>query len=220
MENLAAILTLLSFYAIIFLLIVTIKKIRPGICSYQKIMQKDLSRLNGIHILNILIMLIPAWIIKRPPVFLLTFPDKISVGQALAFLAAFGFIGLLPWKKFNTQNPEEIISPRNDVYAYAISRIIFLVVYEWFFRGLLLISFCVWMGNSLGIASNVLLYTVIHFHKSRKEMIGCIPLGVLLCVFTIGWQSIWPAIIFHVQIAIINEWPPLQQFISSQKQTA
>jgi hypothetical protein len=60
----------------------------------------------------------------------------------------------------------------------------------------------------------------LHIHKSKKEIVGCVPLGLLLCFFTIWWQSIWPAIIFHVQIAIANEWPRLKQFISTQTQSA
>jgi hypothetical protein len=220
MENLSTILILFGFYAAIFLLIVSISETRPGIGSYERISERDLSRLNRIHALNTVVMLTPAWIILQPPTSFLIFPDKISTGQALAFLVTFWLIGLLPWKRLNSQMPHEIVSSRSEVYRYAISRIIFLVAYEWFFRGLLLISFCEWLGNSWGITANVLFYSAIHFYKGRKEMIGCIPLGILLCVFTLWWHSVWPAIIFHLQIAIINEWPPLQRFISSQKQTA
>ena len=51
-------------------------------------------------------------------------------------------------------------------------------------------------------------------------MFSCIPFGLMVCVFTIWWQSIWPAIIFHLQIAVVNEWPLLQKFNSLQKQNA
>jgi hypothetical protein len=219
MENLSPILILLGFYAVLFFLVVRISKTRPGIGSYDRISGRDLSRLNSIHMLNVVVMLIPAWIIKQLPTSLLIFPDKISIGQAAAFLLTFGLISLLPWKR-NNRMPDEIVSSTSEVYGYAISRIVFLVAYEWFFRGLLLMSLCAWMGNTWGVIANVSFYTAIHFYKGRKEMIGCIPLGILLCIFTLWWQSVWPAIIFHVQIAIINEWPPLQQSISSQKQTA
>jgi len=115
---------------------------------------------------------------------------------------------------------EEIVCTRGEGYSYAISRAGFLIIYEWFFRGLILISFCNWFGNIAGVAVNILLYVTLHFYKSKREMIGCIPLGVLLCLFTIWWQSVWPAIIFHLQIAIINEYPLVQQFVSPQKQAA
>jgi hypothetical protein len=64
------------------------------------------------------------------------------------------------------------------------------------------------------------LYAVLHLHKSKKEIVGCLPFGLLMCVFTVWWQSIWPAIIFHMQLVIINEWPLLQKSISFQKQNA
>jgi len=219
MENLSTIFILFGFYAVLFFLIVKISKTRPGIGSYDRISERDLGRLNAIQILNVVVMLTPSWIVRQSPTSLLIFPDKISIGQAVAFLLTFGFITLLPWKR-NNRMPDEIVSSRNEVYGYGISRLIFLVAYEWFFRGLLLMSFCAWMGNSWGVIANVSFYAAIHFYKGRKEMIGCIPFGIVLCVFTLWWQSVWPAIIFHLQIAIINEWPPLQQFISSQKQTA
>jgi membrane protease YdiL (CAAX protease family) len=210
---------LFGFYAVLVFLIVKISKTRPGIGSYDRISEKQMSRLNAIHILNIVVMLVPSWIIRQSPTSFLIFPDKVSIAQALAFLLTFGFISVLPWKR-NNRMPDEIVSSTREVYGYLTSRVIFLVAYEWFFRGLLLTTLCSLMGNSWGIIANVSLYAAIHFYKGRKEMIGCVPLGILLCVFTLWWHSVWPAIIFHLQIAIINEWPPLQHSISSQKQTA
>jgi len=43
---------------------------------------------------------------------------------------------------------------------------------------------------------------------------------LLVCVFTLWWQSLWPAIIFHLEITMIHEWPVLKNFISPQKQAA
>jgi len=223
MKNVSAIFVLLGAYLIMLLILARMNKVRPGLISYNKPQQRDLELLNYVHAIGILVMLLPALIIKQLPVFLLAFPGKISVEQAIAFLAGFGIIGFFPWKKFSdeTYKSEDILpSATAHIILYFFLRIVFLLMYEWFFRGLLLISFSDWLNISPAIAINILLYVLIHGHKSKKEMIGCIPLGLLLCVFTIWWQSIWPAIIFHLQIVIINEWPPLQQFISPQKQTA
>jgi membrane protease YdiL (CAAX protease family) len=223
MENFSAILILLLLYATLLFMISWVNKLKPGIASYHKPYLNNLGPLNYLHIGGILIMLLPALIIKQLPVFILSFPDKISISQTIIFLTCFGVIGFFPWKKFNrdpTRSENASSSSAYHIISYALVRCFFLIVYEWFFRGLLLISFCEKFGNNFGIMINVLLYVLIHTHKNKKEMIGCIPVGILLCVFTIWWQSIWPAIIFHLQIAIINEWPPLQQFISPQKQTA
>ena len=223
MKSISVIPILLVSWAIMILIIMRINKKKPGIISYHEIQLSSLKPLSYMHAVSAIVMFFPVIIINQLPGFLLSFPDKINVNQAMAFLASFGIIGFFPWKKFSNKGKErENISSSSILHIslYALLRIIFLVVYEWFFRGLLLISFAAWLGINRSIIINIFLYVLMHFHKNKKEMIGCIPLGLLFCAFTIWWQSIWPAIIFHLQIAIINEWPPLQQFILPQKQTA
>jgi len=214
---------LITSYTIMHLLIARLNKLRPGIFQYFRVQQNDFRILNYLHVIIIIIMVLPGPIMQTAPVFLLSFPDKISEFQAVSFLFIFGIIGFFPWKKFApaTEKNGGVSSPAaHQVIFYSSVRSIFLMVYEWFFRGLLLIALCNWLGTILGITINVLLYALLHAYKDRKEMAGCIPLGILLCVFTIWWQSIWPAIIFHLQIALITERTSLQQIISQQKQTA
>jgi hypothetical protein len=214
-------LILLISYTSTLFMFMAINRMRPGVITYHQMEQNNFRLFNYLHTVIIMIMLLPAFFIRSIPVFLLSFPDKISIDQALTFLISFGLIGFFPWKKFSGQgvNDRNISSPIIPVIFYTFLRVVFLIVYEWFFRGLLLITISAWMGIDWGIIINIVLYTILHSHKSKKERIGCIPLGLLLCVFTIWWQSIWPAIIFHLEIAILNEWPPLQQIISPQKQT-
>jgi membrane protease YdiL (CAAX protease family) len=222
MENISIMLILLISYASILFMFMAINRIRPGVITYDRPEQSSFRLFNYLHTITIIIMLLPAFFIKPLPISLLSFPDRITIEQAIIFLMSFGVIGFFPWKKFSEAGPKDdsISSPTIPVILYAFLRIIFLIVYEWFFRGLLLIGISAWAGIEWSIVINVLLYTIMHSHKSKKEMIGCVPLGLLLCVFTIWWQSIWPAIILHFEIAIMNEWPPLQQIISPQKQTA
>ncbi|MFI5187630.1 MAG: CPBP family intramembrane glutamic endopeptidase [Chitinophagales bacterium] len=223
MRNISVILILGSAYLALVLMSLVISKLKPGIVHYDKMQPNNLGPLNYLHIAGILVMFFPSMFLGQQPVFLLSFPEKINIPQAAAFLIVFGAIGFFPWKKFNEnfrENKNAASLATYKVISYACFRSAFLIVYEWFFRGLLLISLCDLFGVGFGISINVLLYALLHMSKSKKEIIGCIPLGILLCVFTIWWQSIWPAIIFHIQIGIINEWPALQQFISPQKQTA
>ncbi|HEV8505269.1 MAG TPA: CPBP family intramembrane glutamic endopeptidase, partial [Chitinophagaceae bacterium] len=156
------------------------------------------------------------------PLFLFSFPDKISIAQTIIFLFCFLAIAFFPWRNFSDKNhkTEYTISSLPSVLLYGTLRSTFLVSYEWFFRGLLLWSLLLWLGVFWSIAINILLYTLIHIHKNKNELIGCIPFGLLVCVFTLWWQSVWPAIIFHLEIMIIHEWPVLQKFISPQKQAA
>jgi len=220
MGTYSSILIILLVYAIILLSIVTIHRIRPGIGLYEKRRPGDLSWLAIFYVTNIALMSVPTLFIAHVPAHLLIFPEKINVDQAIAFLLTWILISILPWRKFSVQFPIEILSSHGEIYLYAISRLLFLACYEWFFRGLLLYSCRDLFGSPAAVVINISLYALAHFHKCRKEIVACIPFGLLLCVFTLWWHSVWPAIILHVLVVTVSEWPPLQQFISSQKQTA
>ena len=214
----ATIVILLACYSLMLATVVAFKRLTVG----NNLRREDLRVLNYFHLLLISLMLVTSCTIKAG-YFLLQFQDKITVEQLAAFLMVFGVISFLPWKKFSNEvTVGQYVSgqPASRIALYTLLRTGFIVIYEWFFRGLLLLSFSEWLGIYWAIVINVFLYAMLHAHKSKKEMFGCVSFGVLVCVFTLWWQSIWPAIIFHVQLVIVNEWPLLQKAISFQKQNA
>jgi membrane protease YdiL (CAAX protease family) len=211
----ATILILLMCYSLMLVTVVAFE--RWTTCG-----RADMGTLNYLHLILISLMLVTSCII-RLDFFLLQFPDEISIEQLAAFLMVFGVISFLPWKKFGGEvTMGQCLSrkPTSHIALYTFLRTVFIVMYEWFFRGLVLLGFSAWLGITWAIVINVILYAMLHAHKSRKEMLGCVPFGILVCVFTMWWHSIWPAIIFHMQLVIINEWPLLQKSISLQKQNA
>jgi membrane protease YdiL (CAAX protease family) len=216
------ILPLMISYTVILLTTGWVNKIKPGITTYGEPQPANFKMLNYLHAISILMMILPVLTTASAPFFLLSFPDKINLGQTIAFLACFGIIGFFPWKKMyqGDQKTDNTILPLPSIFLYGSLRLLFLISYEWFFRALLLVNLSSWLDIRYGIIANVLLYALIHIHKSKKEIIACLPFGLLVCVFTVWWQSVWPAIIFHLQIAIVNEWPPFQKIISPQKQAA
>ena len=221
MKTMLLILPLMISYTVIMLTTGWVNRIRPGITTYQEPQPANFKMLNYLHAISIVIMILPVFT-TTAPFSLLLFPDKINIGQTIAFLTCFGMIGFFPWTKMYDvdQKTDNIIIPAPAIFLYGSLRLLFLISYEWFFRALLLTDLSSWVGARYGIIINVLLYALIHIHKSTKEVIGCLPFGLLVCVFTVWWQSLWPAIIFHLQIAIVNEWPPFQKIISPQKQAA
>jgi len=221
MKNISIILILCVSFTLLMSMQMIINKIKPRIALHRQPQFENFKWLNCLHASSILIMLLPVFITGSSPFFLLLFPDKINIAQTLAFLACFGVFGFFPWKKFSAgHNHDDTILPFSLILLYGLLRFVFLICYEWFFRGLLLTSFSLWLGIGWAIIVNISLYTLIHIHKTRKEIIGCIPFGLLMCLFTVWWQSIWPAIIFHMQLAIIHEWSGLQNLMSPQKQAA
>jgi len=88
----------------------------------------------------------------------------------------------------------------------AISWIIFLLGYEFLFRGFLLYASLEVMDPWAAIALNCSLYAFAHFYKGPGEAFGAIPLGILLCYLTLLTGNIWSALVVHSVMALTNEW--------------
>jgi len=88
---------------------------------------------------------------------------------------------------------------------YLLVRIIFLVIYECFFRGLLLFTCIGICGITGAILINLFYYSMIHAFNERSEMLACVPFGIVLCGISIYWQSLLPAILFHLLLAVTHE---------------
>lgn len=84
--------------------------------------------------------------------------------------------------------------------------IIYLFAYELFFRGYLLFSLNGYLGKWPAIAVNIILYSLVHYHKGWKETAGAIPLGFVLCLMCLMTGNFAAAFIAHVFLALSNEW--------------
>lgn len=128
------------------------------------------------------------------------------------------FIGYASAKKIFPANSSSAHVPSLYFTAtYLLLRALFLIAYEIFFRGVLLFSILIEVGEMNAIAVNVLLYMLLHSFSNRKELIGTIPFGLLLCVMTLLYQSIWPAVIIHLCLALGHEITLLNNHRSSIK---
>jgi hypothetical protein len=95
--------------------------------------------------------------------------------------------------------------PLSSALAYLIPRIFFLIAYECFFRGLVL-ALCIGaFGIFMALAINISLYVIIHVFNGKREIFSCVPFGLLLAGATISFQSVWPAILLHVVLAVVYE---------------
>ena len=209
-------------YLMILLVILIAERLKPGLISYQDPKRIDLDILSVMHLVLVIVMLLPVWFISSPPFFLLK--RSLQPGDEQLFGLWLCLILIIGWPRNKGKDLKQLhdrdLSATLRVVTYALSRIVFLIVYEWFFRGLLLIKSCELFGNVNAVVINILLYTLAHFHKGKKEIIGCIPFGLLLCAFTIWWQSIWPAVAIHLLLASRYEWRPVYLFFNLQKKAA
>ena len=88
----------------------------------------------------------------------------------------------------------------------SISWVLFLVGYEFLFRGFLLHASLGVMGAGPAIALNSAIYGFAHFYKGPGETFGAIPVGILLCYLTLVTGNIWCAVLIHSVMALSNEW--------------
>jgi membrane protease YdiL (CAAX protease family) len=83
------------------------------------------------------------------------------------------------------------------VAASGITSTLFIVGYEFMFRGFLLYSCIPLMGVEVAIAVNVIIYSFAHIHKGMQETIGSVPFGILLCYITLTTGSFWAIMVAH-----------------------
>jgi len=88
----------------------------------------------------------------------------------------------------------------------SISWVVFLIGYEFLFRGFILHASLEIMDPVSAIALNCALYAFAHFYKGPGETFGAIPVGILVSYITLSTGNIWGAVILHSIMALSNEW--------------
>lgn len=109
----------------------------------------------------------------------------------------------------NLDRYPEIRIDRWTVYTIVGSSstwILYLLGYEFLFRGILLFSCIEFMNPITAITLNIMIYSLFHLQKGQKETFASIPFGIVLCLLTLKSQSIWPAVFLHSVLALSNEW--------------
>jgi membrane protease YdiL (CAAX protease family) len=86
-----------------------------------------------------------------------------------------------------------------------LSWCVYILIYEFLFRGFLLGvtlgSFGVWPA----ILVNVALYVCVHIPYGFWVTLGSLPLGLAMCLATVHTGNIWTAYVVHLMIALLND---------------
>jgi len=96
MKNTELILILALSYTVMLLIMTGVNKLRPGITLHHNLCPDNFRTLNYLHFIGTVIMLIIPFMGATLPVFLFSFPDKISPGQTMTFLFCFFAIAFFP----------------------------------------------------------------------------------------------------------------------------
>jgi membrane protease YdiL (CAAX protease family) len=87
---------------------------------------------------------------------------------------------------------------------------LYLLGYEFMFRGILLFPLADHLGIWPAIAVNTALYSATHIPKGFTEALGAIPLGLVLCLLTLSSGTIWIAFFVHLTMALTNSFASLK----------
>ena len=169
---------------------------------------KAFKLINIKHLSGILLFGIGFWVYLPDFQFLIINPgfnNPVNSTLLLIIVVLSGFVSKRSAiKYFADLDTLSIIKPA-DLILYFSIRIPFLFFYELFFRGILLHSSLIYTNLLGAIFINLVLYTLIHSFNSRKEIIGCIPFGIVLCLFSYYTNSVWPAFLIHSTFSFMYE---------------
>ncbi len=161
------------------------------------------------HLAGVLIMvLLPQILLPVVPAHLLRWPGQLTNLKLSVFMFVTFPVSLIAVKHGHKQAariPGVAKASIQDTVIHVILRSAFLASYEWFFRGCILHICVTQFGSATAIWINILLYAVIHSFNGKKEIWGSVPFGLALCLFTLWFQSIWPAILLHLLLSFSYE---------------
>jgi membrane protease YdiL (CAAX protease family) len=102
--------------------------------------------------------------------------------------------------------------PGNLSRLYIFIRGSYLVVYELFFRGLLLQVSLDLLQPGMAVVLNVVLYAIAHMYSPKSEFLACIPLGFLFCWLRLEYDTLLFPILLHLCMALPFEIRILRSF--------
>ncbi|HRO70590.1 MAG TPA: CPBP family intramembrane metalloprotease [Chitinophagaceae bacterium] len=220
METFFHIAALSACYGLLFLLTTWVS--RKGSESLLLVHQQkgNWQLLHVRHAGGIIIMVaLPALTIRELPTYLLALPSRISWTQVIVFNISVALLVNLGIK-----NRPRLVDTINDDSSYIQNtnlhialRSIFLISYEWFFRGVLLFGCMSITGAASAILINLVLYAFIHGVNGKREVLGSIPFGLLLCLLTIWCHSVWPAVVLHLILSFSYESSLLSTYLKKSK---
>lgn len=126
---------------------------------------------------------------------------------------------VMPLAYFSAKNPKNHVNypqirakiwTKKTMVINGLGWFLYLLGYEFLFRGVLLVPLVEPLGMWPAIAINVAMYSATHIPKGLDETIGAAFLGFVLCLLTLASGTIWIAFIVHVVMAWTNTFTSLK----------
>ncbi len=166
----------------------------------------------GFVLLGIIPMLIGFLFLRRSPLdYGLGEPAWEPTLYWIFFLGA--GIAFIPWYSARNEDMQAFYPQvrveewsSNLLLVNALFWTMYLVAYEFMFRGFLLMNLVQVMGWVPAVIITTALATVTHIPKGAKETFGTIPMSLVMCLIVFQTGSIWPCIVVHTILAIANDY--------------
>lgn len=127
------------------------------------------------------------------------------IGIPLAFISA--------RKPKNHDNYPQIRAKfwtKKIIFMNAFGWAVYLLGYEFLFRGVLLFPLAEHLGVWTAVAVNIALCSATHIPKGLDETLGAIILAVILSLLTLASGTIWIAFFVHLTLALTNSFTALK----------
>lgn len=127
-----------------------------------------------------------------------------SIGLGLAIIVMNWFAAQRP--KTLLKYPEIRVKywDKKLIFQYSLAWCVYLIGYEFLFRGILFFPLVNTLGVWNAIAINIALYSATHIPKGLDETVGAAILGFILCLITLQTGTIWVALFAHIILALSN----------------
>lgn len=153
--------------------------------------------------------IVPVMTLKDSVANLLMDPKTIEANTILLYVLIFIVILFVALQQSKYAYGKRAQSSGNSVHlsgvffsSYFITRALFLFSYEFWLRGGLLFETAASIGMPLAIVANIFLYVLLHVFNSKKELLACIPFGIVTCLFCLLFNAVWPAILLHIGFSL------------------
>ncbi|MFW5715199.1 MAG: CPBP family intramembrane glutamic endopeptidase [bacterium] len=94
---------------------------------------------------------------------------------------------------------------RRRILLNALFWILYLIGYEYVFRGYLLFPLVAELGLNSTVALNASLYALAHIYKGPGEAFGAFFLGIIFCLIALATGSFLIPLIMHIIMALGND---------------
>ena len=125
-----------------------------------------------------------------------------NIGKMIIYIIA---AILFTSKKNLHDHCQPSLSPVKRLFPYLALQTPFLVVYELFFRGVLLFGITEITGPVACIIVNSGLYMLLYNNEERKDMIRSVISDLILCIICLDMQSVLPAVIIKVITSLLQD---------------